>query len=163
MEETKKYKIVFIDEEKIEFYGEPGANTMHAIYLEEYIQKYYQEHPTLGKLTYQTGANSLAYALAYFENKIIILNETRIGANGLPKYGTNVCLIVPNEISEKLKDKLLTLKDSLQNFSNFYVEKTEVIDNVLEGHYIAIDNNLSIDEKIESVINQVNNLDTPKR
>lgn len=78
MEKNQQYKIVFVKEDSIEYYGEPGANTMHSIYLAEYIEKYFKEHPVLGRLTVATGADSLAYALTYFENMIIVMNETRM-------------------------------------------------------------------------------------
>lgn len=31
MEKNQQYKIVFVKEDSIEYYGEPGANTMHSI------------------------------------------------------------------------------------------------------------------------------------
>lgn len=155
----QKYKIIFISEDKIEYYGKPGANTMHSIYLSEYIQKYFKEHPYLGRLTAQTGADSLAYALTYFEHMAIVLNETKIGPDGKPKYGTFVGLVLPPVISDKLKKQILSLKESLSHFSQLVVEQTIVEDNYLTGELVEVDDSLSMEEKLNQVIDKVNNRD----
>jgi len=153
----QKYKIIFISEDKIEYYGEPGANTMHSIYLSEYIQKYFKDHPYLGKLTEKTGADSLAYALTYFEKIAIVLNETKIGADGKPKYGTFACLELPPIVSTKLQEQILSLSNSLSCFSQLVVEKSKVEDNYLTGELIEVDNDLNMEEKLQDAIDRVNN------
>lgn len=163
MEKIERSKILFVDEEKIEYLGDIAGEMMHSEILEEYIQSNFKDHSVLGKLNYKTGANSLAYALAYFKKKIIILNATKLDENSKIKHGTIIYLVVPSNISEKLKYNLFSLSEFFQNFSNFYVEKAEVVDNILEGIYIPIECNLSIEEKLKSLINQVNNIDSPKR
>ena len=159
----QKYKIIFISEDKIEYYGEPGANTMHSIYLSQYIQTYFKTHPVLGKLTEKTGADSLAYALTYFEKMAIVLNETKIGADGKPKYGTFACLELPNEISPKLQEQILSLSNELSCFSQLVVEKAKVEDNYLTGEIVEIDDGLSIEEKLIQAIHKVNNKENLRR
>lgn len=155
--EEQKYKIIFISEDKIEYYGVPGANTMHSIYLTEYIQKYFKEHPILGQLTERHGADSLAYALTYFEHMAIVLNETRIGPDGKPKYGTFACLELPPVVSDKLKSQILSLSDSLSCFSQLVVEQALVEDNFITGALVDIDDNLPMEEKLNQAIDSVNN------
>ena len=156
MSETQKYKIVFVKEDSIEYYGEPGANTMHSIYLAEYIEKYFKEHPVLGRLTVATGADSLAYALTYFENMIIIMNETRIGPNGLPKYGTFVCLIMPPVVSEKLQHQLSLLHENLSHFNQVVIEQTVVENNYLTGNIVDVDDSLTVEGQIAQAIRKIN-------
>jgi len=97
----------------------------------------------------------------------IILNETRIGANGLPKYGTFAGMILPDYITPKLRENILSLNESLKDFTSFYVEKTiiNVIDNVpyLDVETIPVDNTLSINDKLNDIIDKVNKEGIPKR
>lgn len=160
---NEKYKIIFVTEDKIEYCGNPIENIMHSTYLIEYIQRYFNEHQTLSKLTEKTGAESLAYALTYFEKMAIILNETKIGSDGRPKYGTFACLELPGEISPKLQKQLMSLKDNLKTFTQLFVEKSTVVDNYLTGEIIEIDNSLSIEEKLEQIFDKVNNHENIRR
>lgn len=159
MEKEEKYKIIFVKEDGIEYYGEPGEGTMHSIYLENYIKKYFNTHPVLGRLTMNYGADSLAYALTYFEKIAIIMNETKIGADGKPKYGTFACIELPSEISEKLEAQLLGLAPSLEQFSQVVIEKSLVENNYLIGEVLDIESDLPIEEKIKKAIKLVNGKD----
>ena len=159
MEKDEKYKIIFVKEDGIEYYGEPGEGTMHSIYLERYIRKYFSEHPVLGKLTMRYGADSLAYALTYFEKMAIIMNETKIGADGKPKYGTFACIELPAEISEQLEAQILGLIPSLEQFSQVVIEKSLVENNYLTGEVLDIESDLPIEEKIKKAIKLVNGKD----
>ena len=159
MEKNDKYKIIFVREDGIEYYGDPGEGTMHSIYLERYIQKYFKEHPYLGHLTMQYGADSLAYALTYFEKMAIVMNETKIGSNGRPKYGTFACIELPPFVSEKLEAQLMTLIPSLEQFSQVVIEKSLVENNYLIGEVLDIESDLPIEEKIKKAIKLINGKD----
>lgn len=159
----QKYKLIFITENNIEYYGEVTSTSTHSVYLEEYIQKYFKEHPYLGKLSMKYGAESLCYALTYFERMAIILNETKIGSDGIPKYGTFACIELPPEISPKLEEQLLSLSNELNNFSQLFVEKSIVNDGILESKIIDVDNNLSIENKLKQIINNVNEKENTRR
>ncbi len=98
-----KYKLIFITEDKIEYYGDASKGETHSEYLYKYIKKYHDSHPFLSKLTVYTGADSLAYALTYFNNMAIILNETKKDSKGNIKYGSFAGLILPTHTTEKLK------------------------------------------------------------
>ena len=158
MEKNDKYKIIFVREDGIEYYGDPGEGTMHSIYLERYIQKYFKEHPYLGHLTMQYGADSLAYALTYFEKMAIVMNETKIGSNGRPKYGTFACIELPPFVSEKLEAQLMTLIPSLEQFSQLVVEQSTVEDNCLTGRVINVDDGVTASDKLSKAIARVNGL-----
>lgn len=153
----QKYKLIFITEDNIEYYGDLKENNTHSVYLAEYIDKYFKSHPYLGKLSEKYGAESLCYALTYFEHMIIILNETKVGMDGNPKYGTFACLELPPEISPKLQEKLLSLSNELSCFTQLYVEKSIVVDNYLESELIDVDDNLEINDKLLQIIEKVNN------
>ena len=165
MEMDKKYKIIFVSEDKIEYYGEPGEGTMHSIYLTEYIKRYYEKHPFLGKLNINAGADSLAYALTYFEHIAIIMNETKIGADGRPKYGTFACLELPPVISEKLEQQILSLIPNLNQFSQFVVESSLIEQNYLTAQIIDVELEKSVEDKIKkaiSIVNRTNELERKK-
>lgn len=159
----QKYKLIFITEDNIEYYGEVTSTSTHSAYLEEYIQKYFKEHPYLGKLSMKYGAEALCYALTYFEHMAIILNETKIGSDGIPKYGTFACIELPPEISPKLEEQLLSLSNELNNFSQLFVEKSIVNDGFLESKIIDVDGNLSIEDKLKQIINKVNEKENTRR
>lgn len=159
----EKYKIIFVREDGIEYYGEPGEGTMHSIYLERYIQKYFNEHPYLGKLTVNYGADSLAYALTYFEKMAIIMNETKIGADGKPKYGTFACIELLPVISNDLEKKIMELIPDLKQFSQVVVEHSLVEDNYLMGRVIDVDSEPTIEDKVTKAISYVNGLNENKK
>jgi len=158
MDNLLKYKIIIITENNIEFYGEIKKDTdiTHSICLAEYIQKYFKEHPMLGKLTSQINADSLAYALTYFENMAILLNTTKLDEKGVPKYGKVACLELPSKISDNLANQILSLKELFNEFNDFFIEKSIVENNYLMGKIIEVDNNLNIEEKLIDAINKIN-------
>lgn len=159
----QKYKLIFITEDNIEYYGDSKEDVSHSVLLAEYIDKYFKSHPYLGKLSEKYGAESLCYALTYFEHMAIILNETKVGPDGKPKYGTFACLELPPEISPKLQEKILSLSDELSSFTQLYVEKSKVIDNYLASELIKTENNLPIKDVLFQIIEQVNNKENTRR
>ena len=142
------YKVVIIDEDKVEYYGKAAANTYHSKYLYEYIKSNYSDDKILSRLTDMVSPEQLACFLVYLKNKAVMLNETKIDGNGNAKYGKFACMILPNDISEKLLNNLLSI-DGLANYNQVIIERVRLTEeNILEDNLIYDYDDKSIKERL---------------
>jgi hypothetical protein len=159
----KKSKLVFIDEEKIEFYGEGTANSQHFNYLLEYIKKNYSDTDFIFKLLKSGVTDQVVYGLTYIEHKAILLNETKYDGSGNIKYGKFACLELPPIISSKLENQILSLIDFMSDFKQLCFEVSKLDENnCLIGEMLQVDDKLSIEEQVKSAIGQVRGIENKK-
>lgn len=159
----KKCKLIFIDEDKIEFYGEGTGNSQHFTYLLEYIKEKYPENSIFHKLLKSGVTDQVVLGLTYVDHKAILLNETKYDGNGNIKYGKFACLELPPVISDELAEKILSLNDFMSEFSQMVFEVSRLDENnCLTGEMLAVDDSLSIEEQVKSAINLVREKDNNK-
>lgn len=133
-EETKKIK-----DGDIEYYGNVKDDIRHIEVLLDVMKEKYQEIPLFQKFTYQVQADIPAYFLTKL-GSIVVFNSTEY-KNDKIKHGKIGFIMLPDAMTEKQKTKLLSLADSLQDYSISLGYDLQLKDGLLDGKTLNQEHN----------------------
>jgi len=149
------YKVAVVDEDGINFFGEPTEDSRHSEYLCQYIRENCSDIKAFERLNDRMIPEQLACFLVYVANKAIILNETKYTKSGEVKYGSMACVILPNEITNDMLTYLLSA--NLDRFSNVLIERVHLSnDKILEDNIIFDYDELPINDRLIALASDIN-------
>ena len=147
------YKIAIIND-KVDKIGDTNVEDyMHIQVLIDYIKKHYKEHKMFDVLNTRHSPEIAAYLISRLGN-IVFLNITK----DVKKYGKTGIFIMPDEIDEELKERVIEFSKSVNDYSITIFYDLEIKDGLLDSKINSSVEFNNPQEMLISFFNRNNNI-----